>query len=226
LFANADEPAHYSFMSSHANERTRTRASLINRLPNLDDQSSWRDFDNTYRKLIYGVARNAGLTHTEAEDVVQETMASVAKHMPTFKYDPAIGSFKAWLLIKTRWCIIAQFRKRASFIEHRPLHKDTPNTGTGTVEKVPDPAPQVLDTMWEAEQETHLLNAAIAKVKRRLDPQKYQIFDFYVNKEWPPEKVAAQFGVSVDQVYLTKHRVTDAIREEVFGKKSGGSKRK
>ena len=46
-------------------------------------------------KLIYGVARKAGLTDVEAQDVVQETMASVAKHMPTFKYDPVIGSFKA-----------------------------------------------------------------------------------------------------------------------------------
>jgi RNA polymerase sigma-70 factor (ECF subfamily) len=55
----------------------------------------------------------------------------------------------------------------------------------------------------------------LAKVKRRADPQKYQIFDFYVNKEWPAEKVAAKFGVSVDQVYMAKHRVTEMIKEEV-----------
>jgi DNA-directed RNA polymerase specialized sigma24 family protein len=52
-------------------------------------------------------------------------------------------------------------------------------------------------------------------VKRRGDPQKYQIFDFYVNKDWPPGKVAESFGVSVDQVYQIKHRVTEAIRAEV-----------
>jgi hypothetical protein len=69
--------------------------------------------------------------------------------------------------------------------------------------------------MWEAEWEKNLLEAAMENVKRRLDPQKFQIFTFYVQKEWPPEKVAAQFGVSVDQVYQTKHRVTDAIKAEV-----------
>jgi len=53
------------------------------------------------------------------------------------------------------------------------------------------------------------------EVKRRLDPQKYQIFDFYVNKEWSPNKVSAVFGISVDQVYLAKHRVTEMIKEEV-----------
>ena len=55
----------------------------------------------------------------------------------------------------------------------------------------------------------------MAKVKRQLDPQKYQIFDLYVNKEWAPEKVAATFGISVDQVYLAKHRTTELIKEEV-----------
>jgi DNA-directed RNA polymerase specialized sigma24 family protein len=36
-----------------------------------------------------------------------------------------------------------------------------------------------------------------------------------VNKGWAPEKVAATFGVSVDQVYLAKHRTTELIKEEV-----------
>ena len=134
--------------------------------------------------------------------------------MPTFKYDPAIGSFKAWLLIKTRWCIISQLRKRGPFVEHRPFASDT-TTGGDPAENVPDPATSVLDAVWEAEWQNNLLDAALAKVKRRLDPQKYQIFDFYVNKDWPPDKVAARFGVSVDQVYLIKHRVTETIRAEV-----------
>ena len=201
-------------MPQHQDELIPTHASLINRLQNWQDQSSWQEFFDVYWKLIYGVARKAGLTEAEAQDVVQETMVSVAKHMPTFKYDPAIGSFKAWLLNMTRWRIIGQFRKRGPFAEHRPFPDDT-TTGTDAAEKVVDPAGQMLDAVWEAEWENNLLDAAIAKVKPRLDPQKYQIFDFYVNKDWPPEKVASRFGVSVDQVYVIKHRVTETIREEV-----------
>jgi RNA polymerase sigma factor (sigma-70 family) len=200
-------------MAHHSDELIPTRASLINRLKDWQDQASWQEFFDIYWKLIYGVARKAGLTDAESQDVVQVTMASVAKHMPIFQYDPAIGSFKAWLLIKTRWCIIDQFRKRGPFAEHRPISSQT--TGTGTVEKVADPAGQALDAIWEAEWENNLVDAAIAKVKRHIDPQKYQIFDFYVNKDWPPEKVAARFSVSVDQVYLIKHRVTESIRAEV-----------
>ena len=191
-----------------------TRATLIQRLKNWQDQSSWQDFFDTYWKLIYHVAIKGGLSEAEAQDVVQETMISVARHMPTFRYDPAIGSFKVWLLNMTRWRITDQLRKRGPTAECSPFSHDTA-IGTRTVDKVIDPRSQDLDAVWDAEWKKNLFDAAIAKTKRRSDPQKYQIFDLYVNKEWEPAKVAAAFGVSINQVYLAKYRVTEMIAEEV-----------
>jgi len=201
-------------MPAQLNNPIITRATLIARLENLQDQASWQEFFDIYWKLIYGVARQAGMTDVEAQDVVQETIVSVARHMPTFKYDPAIGTFKAWLLKMTRWRILDQLRKRGPVQAHRRISAENA-AGTDTIENVVDPASLQLDKLWEDEWERTLLDAAIDKVKRRLDPQKYQIFDFYVNKEWKAEKVAATFGVSVDQVYLAKHRITEMIKEEV-----------
>jgi RNA polymerase sigma-70 factor (ECF subfamily) len=200
-------------MAQSVDELIPTRATLLQRLKNWQDQSSWQEFFDTYWKLIYRVALKAGLTETEAQDVVQETMVSVSKHMPAFKYDPAIGSFKAWLLKLTRWRILDQFRKRGP-LQHQSLSQDTA-TGTRTVDKVVDPKSQDWDAVWNLEWEQTVLEAALLKVKRRVDPQKFQIFDLYVNKEWSPARVAEAFGVSIDQVYLAKHRVTDAIKEEV-----------
>ena len=119
-----------------------SRATLIQRLKDWQDQSSWQDFFDTYWKLIYGVAIKGGLTAAEAQDVVQETMISVAKHMPTFEYDPAIGSFKTWLLNMTRWRITDQLRKRGPFAAGHPASEDTA-TGTRTVDKVVDPAARI-----------------------------------------------------------------------------------
>src|SRR5947209_4633003 len=99
-------------MLGYRDELIRTRATLIDRLKSWQDQSSWQEFFDTYWKLIYGVARQAGLTDAEAQDVVQETMVAVAKHMPGFRYNAGIGSFKAWLLNMTRWRSIDQLRKR------------------------------------------------------------------------------------------------------------------
>ena len=187
-----------------------TRATLLQRLKNWQDQSSWQDFFDTYWNLIYGVARKGGLTPAEAEDVVQDTMVSVAKHMPGFKYDPAIGSFKGWLLKVTRWRIVDQLRKRHG--QSLPEEASLDEVDLDEIAEVADPE---LEKIWEAEWEGNLLNVATAKARRRLDPQHYQIFDCYVNKEWSPDKISKIFSVSVGQVYLAKHRVTEAIRLEV-----------
>src|SRR5262245_7043486 len=71
-----------------------TRRSLLARLKDWEDRDGWKEFFDTYWRLIFNVALKAGRTETEAEDVVQETVVSVARQMPAFQYDPK-GSFKA-----------------------------------------------------------------------------------------------------------------------------------
>jgi RNA polymerase sigma-70 factor (ECF subfamily) len=201
-------------MAKVTNELIPTRATLLNRLKDWQDQPSWQDFFDTYWKLIHSVAVKAGLEEAEAQDVVQETMLSVAKQMPTFKYDrSADGSFKAWLLNLTRWRIADQVRKRKRLPGHN--ESDPIDAGTWLTDKMLDPSSKSLDALWDAEWKKNLLDAATDKVKRRLDPQNYQIFDFYVNKKWPPEEVAKAFGISIEKVYMAKHRVSGMIAEEV-----------
>ena len=45
-----------------------TRESLLSRLKNWDDQESWRDFFDTYWRLIFNLARKAGLS--DADEVI------------------------------------------------------------------------------------------------------------------------------------------------------------
>lgn len=201
-------------MPKEVNPMNRTRATLIQRLKNWQDAASWQEFFDTYWRLIYSVAHQAGMTDAEAQDVVQETMIAVARHMPKFAYDPSIGSFKSWLLNMTRWRVMDQFRKRHKLAANDPKPAKI-DTTTTAIEKIADPAGVHIDEIWEKEWQQNLLTAAVDNVKRRIDPEKFQIFDFYVNKEWPPEKVAKTFKISVDQVYVAKHRITQAIKDEV-----------
>jgi RNA polymerase sigma factor (sigma-70 family) len=133
--------------------------------------------------------------------------------MPNFKYDPELGSFKAWLRTLIRWRIADHVRKRGS-ANTVPLQGDTETGEESFGKEIPDKSSQTMDQFYEQEWQKSVLDAAIAKVKRKMDPQKYQVFDFYVNKEWAPEKVATAFNISVDQVYLAKHRVTELIKAE------------
>jgi RNA polymerase sigma factor (sigma-70 family) len=197
-------------MEQVSEELIPTRTTLLVRLKDWQDHTGWQDFFDTYWNLIYGVAIKGGLTPAEAEDVVQETMISVAKHIPGFKYDPSIGSFKGWLLQMTRWRMTDQLRKRGP-----QNFQFEPEAGEETPEQETDGLGPELEKLWDEEWEANLLKAAVAKARRRTDPKQFQIFDFYVNKNWEPEKIAGMFSIPVGQVYLAKHRVTELIKQEV-----------
>ena len=137
-----------------------TRYSLLSRLEDRGDQDSWRDFFDTYWRLIYSVAVKAGLTEAEAQDVVQETIISVARDIHKFKRDRMLGSFKGWLRNIIRWRIADQLRKRtrASWGNTPPTGADPPPTD---VAELPDPAGQAVESVWEEEWQANLLKAAM-----------------------------------------------------------------
>lgn len=195
-----------------------TRRSLVERLADWRDQKNWQQFFEIYWKLIYSVACKAGLSDSEAQDVVQETLITVAKSIDGLKYDPAQGSFRGWLLHITRWRIADQFRKRQPAEAEKTKRAETRRTAA--IDRVADPAGFDLESVWDAEWRENLLAAALARVKRQVDARKYQIFDCYVMKEWPARKVAKQFGVSIAQVYLAKHRISGLMKKEMKGLES------
>jgi RNA polymerase sigma factor (sigma-70 family) len=193
-----------------------TRRTLLSRLKRWDDSEGWRQFFEQYGRLIHGAALRAGLNEAEAQDVVQETIIIVAKKLPLFHYDPALGSFKSWLLQITRHRIDKQFKKRLPVAVTR-THKDGPDTSTRTATwaRLADPKGCDLEAMWDAEWEKNLWDLALARVKAQFRPAQFQMFDLYVLKEWPVKDVARALGVSSAHVYVMKHRVGARIRAEL-----------
>jgi RNA polymerase sigma factor (sigma-70 family) len=201
-------------MPEPSDEYLPTRTSLLRRMKQWDDQESWRDFFNTYWKLIYSAAVKAGLNDAEAQDVVQDTVIAVAKKIEDFKYDPALDSFKGWLLYLTRKRIALHYRKRerdrggkGAALESLPSSSE--------LERIPDPAGVNIEAIWNDEWETSIADAALARVKEQVNPKHFQMFNFYVLKQWPVADVAKTLGVSVAQVYLAKHRISSLVQKEV-----------
>lgn len=193
-----------------------TRRSLLHRLQDRQDQASWQEFFDTYWRLIYSVAVKAGLSPVEAEDAVQETVISVARAMKDFRYDPARGSFKGWLLQLAGWRITNQFKRRSA---HVPFDTDMgPDTTQPCASASPDAAfgvPPELERLWEAEWEQHLMQAALRRVRTQVSPRQYQMFDLYVLQERPVREVQEFLEVSRAEVYLAKHRVGRRVRTEL-----------
>jgi len=195
----------HNTMANEGDELIPTRASLLGRLKNSKDQASWQEFFDTYWSLIYGVARKAGLNDEDSKQVLEATMGSVAEHMPKFRYDPEIRSFKAWLHQLIRLQIISRTLKR------RP----SPGASVRETAAESNPSAKALDQMWETEWKTNLQNAAVANVKRSVDPKRYQIYDLQMNKQWPAEKVSAVMNLPLDEVVATKQNIIEMIQAEL-----------
>jgi RNA polymerase sigma factor (sigma-70 family) len=192
-----------------------TRVTLLERLRDLDDQPAWQEFFDIYWKLIYCAALKAGLSDSEAEDVVQETIIGVARKMPNFRYDPKTCSFKGWLMHITRRRIIDFLRKRQTHLcKLDPLASKTATTDISL--EIPDSAAEkAFSAMWDQEWASNLVDAAMERVKRTIKPEYYQIFYLQSVKNMAARDIGDLLGVSVAKVYVVKHRVARLVRQEM-----------
>lgn len=202
-------------MAANEEEFIPTRTSLLGRLKNWDDQESWKQFFDTYWKMLYCVATRSGLKDSEAQDIVQETIVAVAKKMPEFKYDPSIGSFKSWMMQIIRRKIIDHLRRVGREPRRKEATREASTASTATLERIPDPAGDRIEKVYEEEWQKGLFEAALERIRRSVDPMQFQMFHCYAIKCWPVEEVAKNLHATIGMVYTAKSRITALIREEV-----------
>jgi len=193
-----------------------TRQSLLSRLRDWQDQDGWREFFDTYWRLIYNVARKSGLGDVEAQEVVQSTFIYLSRQMPNFRYDHERGSFKSWLRVVTR-SRISVYRRREK-ADEKFFREPLPGTGTddeSALEQVPDPAAGALDEVWQREWQANLMNIALRRVRAKVSSQQLLIFRMATTDGLQLSQVAKKLGVSLAQVYLARHRVGRLLKTEV-----------
>ena len=202
----------------------RTRSSLLIRLKTDDDTASWQEFYRIYGKMVRDFAIQAGLTDAEADDVVQETAIAMARHLPEYRYDPKVCRFKTWLLNQASWRVKDQFKKRKKEPAWRtdrsgqslapPALRGEDTSRTSTIHRVPDAGATDLDAVFEAEWQKNLFAAALERVRGKFSLKQFQVFDLLIFKEWPAGDVARSLGISLANVYVTRHRILAAIKKE------------
>lgn len=192
----------------------RTRPTLLWRVRNWEDGDSWSEFHRLYRRLIYGRARRAGLSHPDAEDVAQEVFKRVAETIRDFDLDPARGSFRGWLMKLTQWRIADRFESRAQQpAVSPPAPRDDTAPRTATIERVPAPLDD--EDEWDREWREHVLAAASERLARQVQPRHFQIFDLHVRQHWPVLKVATELGSNPASIYVICHRLSKKLKAEV-----------
>jgi RNA polymerase sigma factor (sigma-70 family) len=221
-------------MSTDAKSSLATRPSLLARLKDWSQQTAWREFDHDYAPLLRNVARKAGLTEAEADEVAQETLIAVAKKIGEFKHAGNRGSFRAWLFQQARWRTVDQFRARERARPHaQPLshsmgergrgpgegeHEDQSPTSSTMSQESHAAAPETdpaFERLWDEEWENHVRQSALARVKRQVSGRQFQLFDLHVVQGMSVRDTAQAAGASMAAVYMAKSRLKRLFKREV-----------
>lgn len=191
-----------------------TRHTLLFRLRDWDDRPSWEEFYRMYRRLVYGLACRSGLSHSEAEDIVQDVFRHVAEKILDFESRPHRGAFRRWLMNQARWRITDRFRERRRAAGTGGADPGSPMQ-THDVEQLPGPDSTNVEAMWELEWQQHVLHTALERLARRAPAKHFQAFDLCSRQGWEPRQVADELGLTVAAVYMHNHRLTKQLKAEV-----------
>lgn len=181
-----------------------TRPSLLARLRDRSDDASWREFDARYRELILRYCRGRGLQPSDAEDVRQQVMMSLATALRGFAYDPVRGRFHAYLGRAVQRAIRAQAARR----------RRSPRLEADLEEAPGDAAEDPLDSRFEREWVSHHYRLAMRALRPVLEPRTLEVFDRLIAGE-PPERVGAELGMSAETVQKAKQRVRARLAEQI-----------
>jgi RNA polymerase sigma-70 factor, ECF subfamily len=180
---------------------TRTPISLFDRLRSPADGAAWGRFVRLYTPFLFHWARRRGLSPEDSSDLVQEVFAHLLKTLPTFQYD-AGRSFRAWLavVVGNKWRELNR-RRRPVSVPADDL-ADVPGTD---------------DSFDEDEYRRYIAGRALALIRTEFAPATWKAFWGVVVEDRPAAEVAADFGLTVNAVYLARGRVLRRLREELAG---------
>ncbi len=180
-----------------------THPSLLQRLAQSQSQDAWREFDSRYGELVLSYCRSRGLQPSDAEDIRQITMISMAKVLPSFKYDPVRGRFRAYLRRVVQSAII------------RHLRPDRPgvlslNFDSSTTHLAKDDGP--FDEIWEQAWIRHHYRLAMRTLRNTCDSKTLAVFDRFVAGE-SVNAVSQMFGMTEETVRRTRLRVKNKLKK-------------
>jgi RNA polymerase sigma-70 factor (ECF subfamily) len=185
-----------------------TSATLLGRLRrDPTDQAAWAEFVDRYGRKIYGWCRHWNLQDADAEDVTQTVLLILAQKMSTFAYDPS-RSFRSWLKTLTQhaWSDFVAARKPAD-----------QGSGDRQVDELLHQlaARDDLITRLNAEFDHELLEAAMTRVRLRVQLQTWEAFRLTALQGLSGAAAAEQLNMRVATVFNAKSKVHRMLQEEL-----------
>ncbi len=198
-----------TFDSKHANRCPGTiTSSLLDGVKSCREEA-WARMSVLYAPLVYFWCRQTGLQASDAEDVVQEVLRTVASRVGEFERTRTEGSFRGWLRTITRYKLGDYFR--ADNRRRQVSGVGTSLEGILAMSKLP------VDTACDTvSAETRLVvNRVLELVRTNFEEPTWRAFLRVIMDGAPPRVVAEELNLSVGSVYQAKSRVLRRVRDEL-----------
>ena len=187
-----------------------TRQSLLLRAQ-TGETDAWKHLTDLYRPLILGWLNRQGVPAGDLEDLSQEVLLSVVKHLPGFQHSGQRGAFRSWL--RTIVC-----SRTADY--WRALDAGTQaQGGSGAIaalQEIADPD-SALNRQWDEEHDRYVLDCLLDLVEEEFEPATLRAFRRLALDGAGGAETAEELGLSVAAVYVAKSRVLARIRQEAEG---------
>ena len=164
------------------------------------DEAAWEIVIERYQRLIYAIARRAGLDEQASAEVFQQTFTLLVQNLERITQP---SQLQAWLVTTARRETLRTLRRERSFIAVFGSHASEGADASRVMEHIPDDALLPDDALVKLE-EQHRVRAAVAQLDERC--RELITLLFYRQEHGQYAEIAAQLGVPEGSIGPTRAR--------------------
>jgi RNA polymerase sigma-70 factor (ECF subfamily) len=180
--------------------------------------AAWQLLVQLYGPVIYTWARRAGCQSADASDVLQETLAAVARQLPRFDRDRPGATFRGWLwtIVRNKVADLARRRNKNPAVVGG-THMQLRMANVVDASAASDVSLSAMPPTDLASDRSSIVQRALAIVRPRFEESTWTAFWQTTVDGRDIQDVAEELGVSKWSVYKARSRVLQKLREHLDG---------
>jgi RNA polymerase sigma-70 factor (ECF subfamily) len=192
-------------MGMETTPMSETQLSLLVRVRDRADNTSWREFYAIYQPLIFGYLRGLGLKEHDADELTQEVFCRLLVILPKLELDRQRRRFHTYLWRLTYNTLVDRARRRK-------VRDQAEDEWVRRFRKADEAETRKLKEDWIRRHRLRILEVVLPEVRATVSPTVWACFEQRLLHGRPAAAVAAALGITANGVYVHASRVLKAVR--------------